>query len=90
MASYGIPPQLYPYLYAPKAAALGLHSSSSSLDSPSDIIQSMRHAKSNNHHHKEQYDESDEKNNEEIMSTKDGDDENLDENENVEIDWGKK
>lgn len=89
MASYGIPPQLYPYLYAPKAAALGLHSSSSSLDSPSDIIQSMRHAKSNNHL-KEQYDESDEKNNEEIMSTKDGDDENLDENENVEIDWGKK
>lgn len=80
MASYGIPPQLYPYLYAPKAA-LGLHSSSSSLDSPSDIIQSMRHSKSN--HHREQYDESDEKNNEEIMSTND---ENLDENENVEID----
>jgi hypothetical protein len=79
MASYGIPPQLYPYLYAPKAA-LGLHSSPSSLDS-SDLVQNLRHRKSGNH---KDY-ESDEKNNEEIMS-KEGDDENLDENENVEID----
>lgn len=81
MASYGIPPQLYPYLYAPKAA-LGLHSSQSSLDS-SDLGQNLRHRKSSN---LKEFDESDEKNNEEIMSTKDGDDENLDENENVEID----
>lgn len=71
MASYGIPPQLYPYLYAPKA----LHSPQ---DSPSEVIR---------HHHKnhKQFDEADEKNNEEILSVK-GDDENLDENENVEID----
>lgn len=82
MASYGIPPQLYPYLYAPpKASTLGLHSSPSSLDS-SDLIQNLRHRKSGN---QKEY-ESDEKNNEEIMSTKEGDDENLDENENVEID----
>lgn len=73
MASYGIPPQLYPYLYAPKSA-LSLHSSLESSD--------LRHRKSGNH---KDFDESDERNNEEVMSSK-GDDENLDENENVEID----
>lgn len=73
MASYGIPPQLYPYLYAPKAASLGLHSPQ---ESPSEVIRQ---------HHKKHFDDSDEKNNDEILSVK-GDDENLDENENVEID----
>lgn len=81
--AYGIPPQLYPYLYAPKSA-LGMHSSS--LDSAENSsAQNMRH-KSGSNSSKEYVDDTDERGAaDESLSAKDVD-EVLDENENVEID----
>lgn len=74
--AYGIPPQLYPYLYAPKSS-LNLHTSS--LESSSEgSVHNIRHKSS-----KEYTDDAEEKTTEENLSPKD---EVLDENENVEID----
>jgi hypothetical protein len=78
--AYGIPPQLYPYLYAPKAA-LGMHSSPSSHEPTSDASVQSHHKM----HSSKEYEDMDDKNNEEALSSKDGD-EMIDENENVEID----
>ncbi|CAG9809391.1 unnamed protein product [Chironomus riparius] len=76
--AYGIPPQLYPYLYAPKSS-LNLHTSS--LESSESSMHNLRHKSS-----KEYTDDAEEKTTEENLSSKETEDEVLDENENVEID----
>jgi predicted nucleic acid-binding Zn-ribbon protein len=82
---YGFPPQLYPYLYAPKSSSLNMHTS---LDSSSENA-SMRHKSNSSGSNKDYADDTDEKMmmNDENVSSKDDADEVLDENENVEIDW---
>lgn len=78
--AYGIPPQLYSYLYPPKSS-LNLHPSSH--DTSDSSIHNTRHSSSSN---KEYADDTDDKGTEENLSSKDIDDEVADENENVEID----
>lgn len=73
--AYGLHPQLYPYLYAPKNS---LSLSSSSYDTTEPV---SRHKSSKDK------DESDEqRNQDEISSGKDDEDCAIDESENVEID----
>ena len=76
--AYGIPPQLYPYLYAPKSSQ-NLHTSP--LESSESSMHNLRHKSS-----KEYTDDAEEKTTEENLSSRETEDEVLDENENVEID----
>lgn len=75
--AYGLHPQLYPYLYAPK----------NPITLPTSAYDHSDHQSSSRHKHPKDKEDSDEKlHHDETSSAKGDDDCMIDENENVEID----